>query len=73
MALSETDIILCLDPLETRDIDFNEDNENASDSILFSCESDSNEIEESDLQEQKHFEPRVSTQRGIIIDCNEDS
>jgi hypothetical protein len=45
---------------------------NASDSILFSCESDSNEIEESDAQQKKLFEPRVSTQRGITIDFNED-
>jgi hypothetical protein len=39
----------------------------------FSCESDSNEIEESDLQEEKHSEPRVSTQRGITIERSEDN
>jgi hypothetical protein len=33
--------------------------ENASDSICVSCELDSNEIDESDLQDEKHFEPRI--------------
>jgi hypothetical protein len=54
-------------------IDFNEDPQNVLDSILCSCESDSNEIEESDLHQKKLFEPRVSTQRGITIDCNEEN
>jgi hypothetical protein len=44
---------------------------NAMYSILFCCESDSNEIEESDQQPEKQPEPRTSTQRGIIIDFNE--
>jgi hypothetical protein len=29
---------------------------------------DSNEIDESDLQNEKHPEPRISTLEGIIID-----
>jgi hypothetical protein len=33
-----------------------------------SWESDSNEIDESDLQYEKHFEERISTLRGIKID-----
>jgi hypothetical protein len=44
---------------------------NASDSIRFNCEFDSNEIDENDLHDEKHFEPSVSTLRGITIDCNE--
>jgi hypothetical protein len=54
-------------------IDCNEDDENALDSIRFNCELDSNEIDESDLHEKKHPEPRVSTLLGITIDCNEDN
>jgi hypothetical protein len=44
------------------------DNENASDSIRFNDDGDSNEIDESDLQELKHADPRISTFRGIKID-----
>jgi hypothetical protein len=40
----------------------------AQDSMHFSSESDSNEIEESHLQKEKHCEPKVSTERGITID-----
>jgi hypothetical protein len=43
------------------------------DAIRLSCESDSNEIEESDRQEEKHSDPRVSTQRGITIERSEDN
>jgi hypothetical protein len=52
-------------------IDCNEDNEHARDSIRVNRESDSNEIDESDSQMKKHSEPRISTLRGIRIDCNE--
>jgi hypothetical protein len=41
---------------------------NAQDSMHFKCESDSNKIEESNLQNEKHFEVRFSTQRGITVD-----
>jgi hypothetical protein len=42
-----------------------------SDTMPFSCESNSNEIEESDSQSQKQLGQRVSAQRGIKIDLNE--
>jgi hypothetical protein len=42
-------------------IDFNEDDENARDSMRFNREFDSNEINEKDSHEQKHFDPRIST------------
>jgi hypothetical protein len=29
---------------------------------------DSNEIDESDVHDEKHFEPRIRTVEGIIID-----
>jgi hypothetical protein len=44
--------------------------EKARDSMPFSRESSLNEIEESDLQSKKHFEPRVSTLPGMTIDRN---
>jgi hypothetical protein len=40
-------------------IDSSDENENANDSIRVNCELDSNEIDESDLQDDKHFEPRI--------------
>jgi hypothetical protein len=49
-------------------IDRSDDRENADDSIRVNRESDSNKIDESDLQSQKHDEQRISTFRGIIID-----
>jgi hypothetical protein len=49
-------------------IDFNENDENASDSIRFKCEFDSNEIDETDLHSKKHDEPRISTLGGTTID-----
>jgi hypothetical protein len=52
-------------------IDFSEELENASDLICFSLESDSIEIDESDLQLKKQREPRISTVRGITIDISE--
>jgi hypothetical protein len=42
--------------------------ENADDSIRVNRELDSNEIDKSDLQSEKHSEQRISTLDGIIID-----
>jgi hypothetical protein len=36
--------------------------------MRFNREFDSNEIDESDLQNEKHDDPRISTFRGISID-----
>jgi hypothetical protein len=41
---------------------------NADDSIRVNRDSDSNEIDERDLQDEKHDEQRISTVRGIMID-----
>jgi hypothetical protein len=49
-------------------IDSSDDSENASDSIRVKCESDSNEIDESDLHSEKHLDPRIPTLLGIMID-----
>jgi hypothetical protein len=46
---------------------------NGFDSIRVKCESDSNVIDESDLQLEKHSDPRISTLRGIMIDESDDS
>jgi hypothetical protein len=47
--------------------------ENASDSIRINRESHSNEIDESELQQERHDDPRMSIFRGIIVDSsNED-
>jgi hypothetical protein len=46
--------------------------ENADDSIRFNREFDSNVIDESDLQCEKHFNPRISTFLGIMIDSSDD-
>jgi hypothetical protein len=54
-------------------IDSSDDDENADDSIRFNREFDSNEIDESDLQDEKHDDPRISTFRGISIDLTDDS
>jgi hypothetical protein len=54
--------------VEGINMDLSEDLENASDSIRVKCEFDSNVIDESDLQYAKHFDPRISTLRGIKID-----
>jgi hypothetical protein len=51
-------------------IDSSFDLENASDSIRFNDDRDSNEIDESDLQGEKHFDPRISTEHGIKIDSS---
>jgi hypothetical protein len=42
--------------------------ENAPDSMCFNCEFDSNEMDERDLQDEKHDEPIISTLLGIRID-----
>jgi hypothetical protein len=49
-------------------IDSSDDLEKAVDSIHANLESDSNEIDESDSQSEKHDEQRISTFRGIMID-----
>jgi hypothetical protein len=48
----------------TRDgitIDVSVEYENACDGICFNDEGDSNEIDESDMQGEKHSDPRIST------------
>jgi hypothetical protein len=49
-------------------IDRSDEDENAFDSIRVNCEFDSNVIDESDKQYEKHFDPRISTFLGIKID-----
>jgi hypothetical protein len=49
-------------------IDSSDEYENAFDSIRVKCEFDSNVIDESDLQDAKQSEPRISTFFGILID-----
>jgi hypothetical protein len=44
--------------------------ESAFDSICFNDDDDSNEIDESDLQNAKHDEQRISTEHGITIDSS---
>jgi hypothetical protein len=41
---------------------------NANDSIRVKCEFDSNVIDKSEQQYEKHFEQRISTFLGIKID-----
>jgi hypothetical protein len=45
-----------------------DESENVSDSIRVNREFDSNEIDESDVQYEKHEEQRISTLLGIKID-----
>jgi hypothetical protein len=49
-------------------IDLRSEEKNADDSMHFKCESFSGEIDEKDLQFQKHNELRNSTPREIAID-----
>jgi hypothetical protein len=49
-------------------IDRSDDSQNASDSIRAQCEFDSNEIDESDQQNEKQFDPSISTLLGIMMD-----
>jgi hypothetical protein len=53
--------------IDSSDDDENGD-ENASDSIRANDEFDSNVIDESEIQDEKHFDPRISTFLGIKID-----
>jgi hypothetical protein len=49
-------------------MDSSDDSRNSFDSIRIKCEFHSYEIDESDLQDEKHDDPRISTFRGISID-----
>jgi hypothetical protein len=49
-------------------IDGSDQFENADGSIRIKREFDSNEIDKSHSQSEKHFDPRMSTLRGIKID-----
>jgi hypothetical protein len=49
-------------------IDLSEDPRNANDSIRVNREFDSNVMDESDVQCEKHLEPTISTLDGIKID-----
>jgi hypothetical protein len=40
-------------------IDFNDDDENAPDSMRSNCDMGSNQIDETDLHAWKHFEPTI--------------
>jgi hypothetical protein len=53
-------------------IDWSDDHENMSDSICIKHEFDSNVIDESDLQHEKHLNPRISTFLGIKIDWSDE-
>jgi hypothetical protein len=54
--------------VEGINMDSSDEYENASDSIRLKDEFDSNMIDESDRQDEKHFDPRISTFLGIMID-----
>jgi hypothetical protein len=54
-------------------IDWSDDWENANDLIRVNREFDSNVIDESDLQDEKHDEPRIWTVEGIIIDRSDEN
>jgi hypothetical protein len=47
-------------------IDSTDEYENASDSIRCNDDGDSNEIDESDLHDEKHDEPTIVTNPGIM-------
>jgi hypothetical protein len=57
-------------------IDWSDEDENvdvnANDSIRVNCEFDLNVINESDLQYEKQFDPRISTLLGTKIDWSDD-
>jgi DNA-dependent RNA polymerase auxiliary subunit epsilon len=53
-------------------IDLSDEWKNASDSIRFNLEFDSNAIDESNLQYEKQDGPRISTFRGIEIDSSDE-
>jgi hypothetical protein len=54
--------------VEGINIDSSNEYSNAFDSIRVNLEFDSNEIDESDRQNEKHDEPRISTVFGIKMD-----
>jgi hypothetical protein len=54
-------------------IDSSDEYENASDSIRVKCEFDLNEIDESEKQDVKHFNPRISTLLRILIDWSDEN
>jgi hypothetical protein len=54
-------------------IDSSDEFENADDSTRINREFNSNVIDESDLQDEKHFGPKISTLLGIKIDWIDDS
>jgi hypothetical protein len=58
--------------LRGRVIERNDECENADFSMRFNDDGDSNEIVSSDRQYEKHFERRISTPDGIIIDRNDE-
>jgi hypothetical protein len=49
-----------------------EQQENVFDSMWVNSESLSNEIDESDRQDEKQNEQRIRTRRGIVIDLREE-
>jgi hypothetical protein len=49
-------------------IDLSDEYENANDSIHVKSEFDSNVIDESEKQNEKQYDPRISTFLGINID-----
>jgi hypothetical protein len=53
-------------------IDLRSEEKNANDSMHFNRESFSSEIDEKDLQFQKHNEPRRSIPWEIVIDLREE-
>jgi hypothetical protein len=53
-------------------IDWSDEYENTLDSIRTKLEFDSNVIDESDLQFEKHFDPRMWTLLGIKIDWSDE-
>jgi hypothetical protein len=50
-----------------------QEQKNACDSICCNNESDSIEMDESDLQSEKHEEPRISTVRAMTMDVRKES
>jgi hypothetical protein len=49
-------------------IDLSDEHENAKDSIRTNREGNSNEIDKSDLHQEKQYETRSSTVLGIVMD-----
>jgi hypothetical protein len=53
-------------------VDLSDEDENAFDSIRVNREFDSNETDESDSQDEKHDDPRISMSDEIIIFDNDE-